>query len=532
MNRLESVARLADRLKQINSKADQARENNIGEDDNESHSPGSNALQDMARAKSDSSSTANSQHDDAAAPPVSVANATGVVFHREFECPVSYWRSGYKLPEGGKIHLDGSQFAFRGITGTKLCFRWETLQIEKASRMGGLVNDAFRIIAVDPAKTTKESPNEMGKAENKETYLFSTILKDRKLVYKKIEQAIAKAKKSPLKEPVETPEKKAPRFQLPPDSIIQKMTVIGKKKLKGVSLQDYYEVAWSEGEHCDKPPMYAPFLTSCGKNNVKVNPWEEGKFTGDWCQENYTHQRHVTFNFMKQTIGQTLVEVKHTQRCRRQTNDQCIVHMTLEMKGFPYADCFVVEVRHVASRFGEHDLNVEIGMYVRFVKSCMFEGKIRNNTGAETTKAQTDLMDRIVEGCKPYAIGEPGEPEDAEEEESDLLAQDSIPSCDTKVAQRSTEMSETARTALHMLIAVFAAFFRNYVQPYIPSEFLQAPEPSSVEEALQNVRQRILVLKDISLKSVSKENNAQVCNEIKAIEQSLDNIQRVTKSDP
>lgn len=295
-------------------------------------------------------------------------------------------------------------------------------------------------------------------------------------------------------------------------------------------LQDYYEVAWSEGENCDKPPMYAPFLTSCGKNNVKVNPWQEGQFAGDWCQENYTHQRYVTFNFMKQTIGQTLVEVKHTQRCRRQANDQCIVHMTLEMKGFPYADCFVVEVRHVASRFGEYDVNVEIGMYVRFLKSCMFEGKIRNNTAAETTKAQMDLMDRIVEGCKQYATGERCEAEDNEEQDSDVIAKEATPSHDAKVAQRSTEISETTGTALHMFIVVLAALFRKFVQPYIPSEFVKPPEPSSVNEALQNVRQSILVLKDISLKSVSEENKLQLCNELKDIEQSLDNIQGMTKS--
>ena len=46
-----------------------------------------------------------------------------------------------------------------------------------------------------------------------------------------------------------------------------------------------------------------------------------------------------------------------------------LVHMSV--------DCFVVEVRHVASRLGENDVSIQIGMFVRFVKSCLFENKIK-----------------------------------------------------------------------------------------------------------------------------------------------------------
>ena len=50
---------------------------------------------------------------------------------------------------------------------------------------------------------------------------------------------------------------------------------------------------------------------------------------------------------------------------------------TWPFTGFPYADCFVVHVRHVASRVGNRDLSIKIGMHVEFLKSCMFESKIR-----------------------------------------------------------------------------------------------------------------------------------------------------------
>ena len=118
--------------------------------------------------------------------------------------------------------------------------------------------------------------------------------------------------------------------------------------------------------------MYQPFLEKQGKDNVSVSEWKEGDCTGEWCDEQYSKQREVTFNFYKHTIGKTLVDVKHTQMMRRNDSDQCCVQIKMAMSGFPYADCFVVEVRHVASRVGDNDLQIQIGMFVRFLKVCMF----------------------------------------------------------------------------------------------------------------------------------------------------------------
>ena len=59
---------------------------------------------------------------------------------------------------------------------------------------------------------------------------------------------------------------KEKKFKMPRDDVLKEMITIGKQKIRGVSIQDYYEVAWSEGHDCDKEPVYGPFLTSCGKN--------------------------------------------------------------------------------------------------------------------------------------------------------------------------------------------------------------------------------------------------------------------------
>ncbi|KAL7493919.1 hypothetical protein ACHAWT_002719 [Skeletonema menzelii] len=310
------------------------------------------------------------------------------------------------------------------------------------------------------------------------------------------------------------------KFRMPPDDTLQKMIIIGKQKVKGVSIQDYYEVAWSEGNDCDKEPIYGPFLTSCGKNDVKVNKWEsrEGGYKGDWCGESYTQQRIVTFNFMKQTIGQTLVSVQHTQRCRRIENDRCILHMSLKMKGFPYADCFVVEVRHVASRVGENDILVEIGLHVRFLKSCLFESKIRTNTTAETTKLQMDLLALIVEGCKSYTKEIAGDEEDEEEEEVDV----------------EEEFEETAEESKDIICDLpFIRFFitlgaKIFLWPFIKLDLFDPFPPTTVDEALTNVRRRVGLLEKISCDGVTDEQKHRVAKELKAIQASLKNIEAIT----
>ena len=310
-------------------------------------------------------------------------------------------------------------------------------------------------------------------------------------------------------------------------------------------------MAWSEGEKSTKPPIYAPFLTSCGKDNVVVSHWEEKPCTGDWCKQSYTHQRLIKFNFMKQTIGQTLVEVKHTQRLYRDNDDRCIVHISMEMKGFPYADCFVVEVRHVASRHGNKDLILEVGMHVRFLKGCLFEGKIRKNTGNETSKAQAELLKRICEGCKEYAVEIEEESHDGEaeeeshdneveeenhdddddednEQENSTTREVALSSNGTAAVpiSGSSELTEANNSTLRTVLLVLASLFQKYVQPYVPYSY-KPIQPTSVDETLKVIRCQIGVLKDVSLKSVKEEDREMVKKEILAIEERLEKIEKI-----
>ena len=310
------------------------------------------------------------------------------------------------------------------------------------------------------------------------------------------------------------------KFRMPLDDVLQKMIIIGKQKIKGVSIQDYYEVAWSEGNDCEKKPMYGPFLTSCGKNDVKVQKWEshEEGYKGEWCGETYPQKRIVTFNFMKKTIGETLVSVQHTQRCRCVDNDRCVVHMTLKMDGFPYADCFVVEVRHVASRVGENDVLVEMGLHVRFLKSCLFEKKIRTNTTAETTKLQMDLLSLIIEGCKPYAKEIEGDDEevyDEMEEEPEATAEESKDIiCDLPF--------------IRFIITLGAKIF---LWPFIKLDLFDPFPPATVDDAIMNVRRRVVLLEKISCDGVTDdEQMKKLAKEMKAIQLSLKNIEEIASA--
>jgi hypothetical protein len=51
--------------------------------------------------------------------------------------------------------------------------------------------------------------------------------------------------------------------------------------------------------------------------------------------------------------------------------DRCILAMTVEMDGIPFADCFNVEIRWVASRVKSNDLLIEVGLFVNFIKSTL-----------------------------------------------------------------------------------------------------------------------------------------------------------------
>ena len=94
--------------------------------------------------------------------------------------------------------------------------------------------------------------------------------------------------------------------QVPQDDLwLNKMNIILKKKLRGVSIGEFYDICWSEGKDTQHPPLYGPWLASRGGNfDVDVGDWkysdgtthEHGEFVDDTSGEQYTQQRVSSFH--------------------------------------------------------------------------------------------------------------------------------------------------------------------------------------------------------------------------------------------
>ena len=84
-------------------------------------------------------------------------------------------------------------------------------------------------------------------------------------------------------------DKAVPLPDVPADTFIQQMDLIFSKKLKNVSIEEYYTAGWSE-----ETPLYGPWLKKKGSFDVSVSDWEhspDGGFVNEWSKEKFTHKR-------------------------------------------------------------------------------------------------------------------------------------------------------------------------------------------------------------------------------------------------
>ena len=173
----------------------------------------------------------------------------------------------------------------------------------------------------------------------------------------------------------EIPAESAPKSKLPDvpkDPVIGKMDPIFSKKLKGVSIETYYEKGWSDKIN----PLYSPWLERKGSFDVSVTEWEHSDegFENKWSGERFHQKRIVKFKFKRTThlyIGPPIAGVTQTQYCYKDGDDKCIIMMTVKMDGIPYSDVFAVEVRWAARRVGTNDIAIDAGVFVNFIKSSM-----------------------------------------------------------------------------------------------------------------------------------------------------------------
>lgn len=326
---------------------------------------------------------------------------------------VARWKKGKNLPVDGRLFITTEALKFKPIIGKSKKLVWKNLVVEKTKHR---IKHAIKVSGSD----------EDG---NQKTYVFTFLLPHRDACFDKIESMITNDGPHSCSDTEDEEEdmSHANASAVEPDGVLPKMEPIVKAKIKGVSVTDFFNIVWSEGNGNDHKPLYGPWLSSCGKNDVVVGQWEKAKdkaFLNEWCGEKYDMKRTVTFNFQG-AFGHP--EVTHTQHCRIEGSDRCVLAMTVRMKGIPFADCFEVEVRWVASRVGAKNLSLDAGLLVNFKKSCMVAGKIRKNTTAETKKAQTDLCETMKRACAAVSgesvVEDEVNPEELQQQSRELLPQ-------------------------------------------------------------------------------------------------------------
>jgi len=238
---------------------------------------------------------------------------------------------------------------------------------------------------------------------------------------------------------------KSKRPDVPKDPIIGKMDPIFSKKLKGVSIETYYQKGWSDKIN----PLYSPWLERKGSFDVSVTQWEHSDqgFENKWSGERFHQKRIVKFKFKRTThlyIGPPVAGVTQTQYCYKDGDDKCVIMMTVEMDGIPYSDVFAVEVRWAARRVGTNDVAIDAGVFVNFIKSSMFASKIKSGTLIETKPIHLDLFEEI----KTVLISDDNNTELAGEAEEEVESEQSPEVEEEEIVQAVQTQSNSPRNQL------------------------------------------------------------------------------------
>jgi hypothetical protein len=115
-------------------------------------------------------------------------------------------------------------------------------------------------------------------------------------------------------------------------------------------------------------------------------------------------------------MGSGMSDAKLTQYCKIEEN-KLVLASKVDTKGVPFADCFHVQLRLVATNEGDNRLLIKVGMFVVFVKSTVVAGKIRAGATRTTTQQQLDLVEKIQTALGGTSVESALPEEDLEEEE-------------------------------------------------------------------------------------------------------------------
>ena len=296
-------------------------------------------------------------------------------------------------------------------------FKWETiLNIKKERGFMGTNNDSDLVITCRSTNTIVSLVFcRFRSRDNALIHLQSLKEKSGDFIVTKVENGINSNVKEVQLQPVQ------------PDLLLQKMEIVLSKTIKNVSVGSIFKNVWADRS------FYDSWLREEECFDISLEEWQYESGVGlrnDWCNEKYDRKRLVTFKFNRSThlyLGPPIALVKQHHYCRVDGEDKCVVAISASFDGIPYSDSFSVEMRWVATRKGNNDLLIQVGLFVVFKKNTMLKSQITSGTIQETKNVHIRLFNAVKKVC----VGSEGEhlekielenkvDEDIEEKEQDI----------------------------------------------------------------------------------------------------------------
>ena len=323
--------------------------------------------------------------------------------------------------EHGRLFLTYKGAVFVAWRGKKAILYFSAMvNVEKSDSMCGLADDTLLVTAESGGT---QNTLLLGSFNLRDSAL--EVMQDRMT---KARAAFEAAKKTEISRSGPTGDKIASAVTpVAPDPIIQKMEVVLSKKIRGVAVDRFHEIVWSD-KNADES-FYGKWLGTGKSSEIKIDEWQtpDNGIKGTWCGDSYTHKRSLSFKLKRNSmIGPPVAGVNQTQYCRLDGKDRSIMQMTVAFDGIPYSDTFSVEVRWVATRSGANDITVQVGVFVEFHKSTLLKSQIRNGTMTETKPVHESLFKFVKAAlAKEVVLDESGDAgaEDYDEDDGAVITQ-------------------------------------------------------------------------------------------------------------
>lgn len=180
--------------------------------------------------------------------------------------------------------------------------------------------------------------------------------------------------------------------------------------------------------------------------------------------------------------------------------------MNVETDGVTFGDTFTVVIRWVATRVGRKDLKVQVGLYVNFKKSTIFESKIRTGVMENTMPQMADLFTVFKRACYKQ-LGYFDQFEEETEREG-LIKKESIEDSQNLEPAKAQNFGTSITNILLLLIIPFVLLIIwKHWQQRSDQQHILFSQVKDVKETFENLLHDIEKLKsevENALQSVNK----------------------------